>query len=190
MSLICWVSPTVATVQPSGSSSEAQGEPSGEQAGEASAAMPTVSPNQTPVELIEEPPGRVPSETHCVVRLVGEGPEATSLGCHATRSAALTATLFTSATFAPRGSRVLGVHFSGRNFSGSSVTVTGSGCTGLVWRPGGGWDDNIESSYYSCGGPQIRFYDSRTCAGSMRPITGPERSLGWMSNRASCVRYG
>lgn len=186
MSLICGVSPVGATVQPDDSPAGAPAEPSGELTSDSSAA----SPNQTPSEIPEQPPAQAPSEIHCVVRLVGEGPEMISLGCHATRSAALTATLFTSGTFAPRSSRVLGTHFSGQHYSGSSITVTGTGCTGLIWRPDGWWDDNIESSRYYCDGPPIRFYDSRTCSGTQRPITRRAGSLGWMNNRASCVRYG
>ncbi len=129
-------------------------------------------------------------ETHCVVGLVGEGSEVVALGCHSTRAAALGSALQAGATSSRASSSVLGVHFTGQSFTGSSITVTGSGCTGLIWQPSGSWNNNIESSYHYCGGSATRFYDSSSCSGTSKSIFSAATSLMWMNNRTSCVRYG
>ena len=141
--------------------------------------------------LVSPPAGaeELPVETHCVIWLDETG--ATSLGCDHTRPGGLQSTQRSAiggqSTFA---SNVLGIHFTGQNFTGSSITITGSGCTGLVWKPSGSWNNNIESSYHYCGGSATRFYDASSCSGSSKSIFAAASSLTWMNNRTSCVRYG
>ena len=85
----------------------------------------------------------------------------------------------------------IGRHYSGTSYTGSSITITGSvACGGGVWKPSGFWNNNIESSLHYCGGSPTRFYDSSSCSGSSLAIYASTSSLGWMNNRASCVRYG
>ena len=132
----------------------------------------------------------VQQESHCVVDV--SGGVATETGCFESLRAARNSIWQSSSrgVAAARSSSVLGVHFKGQNYGGSSITITGSGCSGLVWKPSGSWNNNIESSYHHCGGSPTKFYDSSSCSGSFRPISGPEPTLGWMNNRTSCVRYG
>ncbi len=137
-------------------------------------------------------------ESHCVVDV--SGGTAIGAGCFESLRAAHNSISDTSAiskrsagVFAAsrvRSSSVVGVHFKGQNYTGSSITITGSGCSGSVWRPSGSWNNNIESSHLYCGSAPTRFYDSSSCSGSHRPIRGSATTLGWMNNRASCVRYG
>ncbi len=136
-----------------------------------------------------------PVEKHCVVTVVDDtdgvlttGPETcfdtekevdayingNSIGQSAARS----------------GSNVIGKHFTSTNYGGSSVTVLGTTCSGGVWRPTGGWNNNIESAKHYCGSARTRFYASSSCSGSGRSIYGDASSLGWMNNKTSCVRYG
>ncbi|MCQ3808608.1 MAG: hypothetical protein KTV16_15265 [Acidimicrobiia bacterium] len=131
-----------------------------------------------------------PQESHCVVDV--SGGTATEAGCFESLRAARNSVWQSTArgVSGARSSSVLGVHFKGQNYTGSSITITGSGCSGLVWRPSGSWNNNIESSHHYCGGSPTKFYDSSSCAGSNKPISGSAPTLGWMNNRASCVRYG
>ncbi len=44
----------------------------------------------------------------------------------------------------------LGVHFDGTNGTGSSISVSGGGCTGGHWNTGGSWANRISSSWNGC----------------------------------------
>jgi len=87
-------------------------------------------------------------------------------------------------------SNIIGRHYTNLGYSGSSITIIGTTCGGGVWYPTGSWDNNIESSRHYCGGVPTTFYDSANCSTGAYPIYFQTSSLGWMSNRASCVRYG
>ena len=132
----------------------------------------------------------IPQESHCVVDV--SGGVAKEAGCFESLRAARNSIWQSSSrgVAVARSSSVLGVHFKGQNYGGSSITITGSGCSGLVWRPAGSWNNNIESSHHYCGGSPTKFYDSSSCSGSYKPIHTWETTLGWMNNRTSCVRYG
>jgi len=87
-------------------------------------------------------------------------------------------------------SGTVGTHYSGTGYSGSSITITGSACTGGVWKPSGSWNNNIESSRHHCTGDTTTFYDSSNCSTGSYAITTDRTTLSSMNNRASCVRYG
>lgn len=87
-------------------------------------------------------------------------------------------------------SSTIGVHFTGTSYTGSSITITGSVCSGGVWYPTGSWNNNIASSYHYCGSSATRFYDSSLCSGTSLAIYSAASTLGSMNDRASCVRYG
>ena len=88
------------------------------------------------------------------------------------------------------GSNTIGTHYTSTSYSGSSVRIVGTTCSGGVWYPTGVWNNNIESSRHHCGSSPTNFYDSSACSGSPHSIYSAEPSLGQMNNRASCVRYG
>ena len=139
-------------------------------------------------------------ESHCVVEVTGvedgvlvTGPEV----CFTTESdAALhAASLGSEAESSQRaarssGTNTIGMHYTSRWYSGSSVRVVGTTCAGGVWYPTGRWNNNIESSRHYCGARPTSFYDYSTCAGSPYRIYSAVTSLGSMNNRASCVQYG
>lgn len=142
-------------------------------------------------------------ERHCVVEVVDErdgvlvtGPER----CHDTfaeASADAAGSVVGVPTEAEQPSdaavannNTIGVHFTEVSFSGSSITIVGTTCSGGVWRPSGSWDDNIASSYHHCGSRPTQFYDASSCAGTPHNIYGAAASLHGMNDRTSCVRYG
>jgi hypothetical protein len=85
---------------------------------------------------------------------------------------------------------VIGKHYTGTSYTGSSISIVGTQCLGGVWYPSGSWNNNIESSRHYCGGNPTTFYDSSDCKTSAYSIYSQATSLGWMDNKASCVRYG
>ncbi len=139
-------------------------------------------------------------ERHCVVEVTGvaDGVLLTSPAvCFAAESdAALHAASLGHAAAASKraakssGTNTIGLHYSSRWYSGSSIRVVGTTCGGGVWYPTGTWNNNIESSRHYCGARPTSFYDYSTCVGWPHRIYSAATSLGSMNNRASCVRYG
>ena len=138
-------------------------------------------------------------ERHCVIEVTAvqggvfvTAPEV----CFATPAAAdrhvasMGAKQASSSSVQSSGSNTIGTHYSSRSYSGSSVRVVGTTCSGGVWYPTGFWNNNIESSLHHCGTSPTRFYDYSSCAGPSQSIHLAVSSLGQWNNRASCVRYG
>ena len=134
-----------------------------------------------------------PPETHCVVEVVDidldgvltTGPET----CFLNERSAVEFAQGTS-TNRSSGTTIIGTHYKNKNYAGSSITIVGTTCGGGVWWPTGSWNNNIESSRHYCGSSPTRFYDSSNCSTGVLSIYSARSTLGWMNNRASCVRYG
>lgn len=144
--------------------------------------------------VIESAAAESPTTTHCVVEVVAErdgryitGPESCSPSF---QEAQMTASESESDYATAAGSNTIGVHFTGTNFTGSSITIVGDVCSGGVWWPTGSWNNNIASSYHYCGSKPTIFYDSSSCSGTSRTIYNASSTLYTMNDRASCVRYG
>jgi len=150
-------------------------------------------------------PSQEPVERHCVVEVVGEADGVLTTGperCYATfdeaqehggsgqQGLSTGATRGRADTAFASASSTIGVHFTGTNYTGSSITITGSVCSGGVWYLTGSWNNNIASSYHYCGASATRFYDSASCSGTSYAIFAAASTLGSMNDRASCVRYG
>lgn len=87
-------------------------------------------------------------------------------------------------------STTIGWHFTGLNYSGSSVRITGTTCGGGLWYASGSWNNNIESSHHYCGTAPTRFWANSNCTGDVRNIFSSTSTLHEMNNRTSCVQYG
>ncbi len=131
-------------------------------------------------------------QRHCVVKVIAEEDGQIVTGEERCSSNYAEARAFASEAFgaAEASTNTVGVHFTGTNFSGSSITIVGTICSGGVWYPTGGWNNNIDSSYHYCGSKPTIFYDSSSCSGTSRAIYGSSSTLFTMNDRASCVRYG
>lgn len=143
------------------------------------------------------------ADRHCVVEVISENDGVLETGpehCYDTfaeaqdhaSAASQTSQRDTEAedTVGAASSSTIGVHFTGTSYTGSSITITGSVCSGGVWYPTGAWNNNIASSYHYCGNRATRFYDSSSCSGTSYAIYAAASNLGSMNDRASCVRYG
>lgn len=152
----------------------------------------------------------VGSETHCVVRVVGERPDGefvvTAATCFATLAEALTFASGGSVVFdagltgpglladeggaaATVASFTLGVHFDGFNGSGSSISVVGSSCSGGYWNTGATWADRISSSWNGC--YRLRHHVSSGGQGSGEDTypAGSIHNLTWMNNLTRSISY-
>lgn len=83
----------------------------------------------------------------------------------------------------------LGVHFDGANGSGSSISVTGSSCSGGYWNTGTSWANRISSSYNGCG--RLAHHDLSNKGGAVESTfgAGTTDNLGGMNNRTESVAY-
>lgn len=83
----------------------------------------------------------------------------------------------------------LGIHFDGANGTGSSITVTGSSCSGGWWNTGASWANRISSSYNGCG--RLAHYDLPNTGGAVENTygAGTTDNLGFLNNKAESVAY-
>ena len=146
---------------------------------------------------IEERPDQPKNqEQHCVVEVIGVEDGEFVMGKEVCFGSKDEATRQAAASSAGGGialaasSTTIGIHYTSTSYSGSSITIIGTTCSGGVWRPSGSWNNNIESSRHYCGGSATRFYDSSRCSGTSSAIYNSSTTLSWMNNRTSCVRYG
>lgn len=125
------------------------------------------------------PAGAAPSdaETHCVVEVVA----------HAADGELLTVT--DAAVAETVSSFTLGIHFDGASGSGSSISVTGSSCTGGYWNTPSTWDDRISSSWNGCA--RLRHWGGPSKTGSYQDTSGvgTTDNLTTMNNRTESVSY-
>jgi len=147
------------------------------------AGLLAVAPSAGAAELREEALAR-----HCVVEIGDKNlPQESAETCFESEAAVDS---YLGDKLQRASSNVIGRHYSGTRYSGSSITVVGTTCGGGVWYATGFWNNNIESTRNYCGSVGTRFYDSSSCSGSSRLATSDQLTLGWMNNRTSCVRYG
>jgi len=152
----------------------------------------------------------VGSESHCVVRVVGEHPDGefvvTPQECFSTLGEALSYAsggtvsfdtgLTGEALLADQGgvasiasTFTLGVHFDGFNGTGSSISVVGSDCSGGYWNTGTTWENRISSSWNGC--YRLRHYDSPGATGAWQDTygAGSTHNLSTLNNRAKSVAW-
>ena len=140
-------------------------------------------------------PSKEPATQHCVVIVIDDNDGVLTTGPETCSDTEAEVDDFINGaspgtTGLRSGSNVIGKHYKSTNYGGSSITIVGTTCSGGVWWPTGSWNNNIESSKHYCGSSATRFYDSSSCSGSGKSIYGQRTTLGWMNNKASCVRYG
>jgi hypothetical protein len=84
----------------------------------------------------------------------------------------------------------LGIHYDGYGGSGSSISITGSSCSGGYWNAYGFWSNRISSSFNGC--YHLRHYDYYNRSGSSyNTYTSGQidNIYGWMNNRTNSVAY-
>ncbi|MBA2338024.1 MAG: hypothetical protein H0V96_09775 [Acidimicrobiia bacterium] len=89
----------------------------------------------------------------------------------------------------PLSTMTLGIHYDGTGGTGSSISITGSGCTGGYWNASAYWTNRISSTWNGC--YQVKHYDFAGKVGSSYSTytVGQIDSLSWFSNDTGSVSY-
>jgi hypothetical protein len=127
------------------------------------------------------------AEEHCVLVVVDQAPDGELITadpvCRSTRGGALER--------AGRGTLLadfpIGVHYDGAGFTGSSVTVVGSACTGGWLNLPGSWNDRIASTLNGC--PTIRHFQHVYLTPPSVTTHLPGGNLGSLSDEVSSIQY-
>jgi hypothetical protein len=88
------------------------------------------------------------------------------------------------------GSYTIGIHYSGYNGSGSSISVVGSSCIGGWWNTPSAWDNQISSSYNGCA--VLRYYDYPNASGYLGYTSGvgtTDNLTAGANNKTESVKY-
>ena len=134
-----------------------------------------------------------PPEEHCAVRVVGQRPSGelllTPATCRSTRTEALVAigAISTAGYTAQSSSFMLGAHFDGFGYSGSSITVVGDDCLGGYINLSSDWDNRVSSTMNGC--YRIRHYDGSDKTGASQTILGGGGNLSTLNNMANSIQY-
>lgn len=144
-------------------------------------------------------------EEHCVVRVIGKKPSGefvtTAPQCHSTFEQAMaaagagrSANLADGATSdelaaynASAASSIIGVHYDGASFTGSSLTVNGSDCSGGWANMSSTWNNRISSTSNGC--YRIRHWDGTNKTGASEDTIGAGGNLSALNNQASSIQY-
>lgn len=81
-------------------------------------------------------------------------------------------------------SSVLGVHYDGFNWTGASITVSGTTCGGGYTNLSSAWINRVSSTFNGC--PTVRFFDGYDKTGSSEVAVG---NLGALNNRTNSIQY-
>lgn len=89
---------------------------------------------------------------------------------------------------AAAGASILGVHYDGLGFSGSSFAVYGSNCLGGWLNLSSSWINRISSTdNVLC--TRIKHHDGYNTSGSYQSTWGGGHNLSYMQNRANSLSY-
>ena len=83
---------------------------------------------------------------------------------------------------------VIGTHYDGHGFTGSSFSVGGSSCIGGWLNTPAGWNDRISSTINGC--YRVRHWEHANLAGASYDTLGAGGDInGYMDNRTSSIQY-
>jgi hypothetical protein len=123
-----------------------------------------------------------PAERHCSVTITGQKPSGELTTTAPTCSSGPAASLAAGPASA---SSVIAVHYAGANFSGSTYTVNGTGCTGGYLNLPTDWVNVISSTWSSCA---VSHFDLYYLAGDVETTYSPSNLL-LLNDRTNSVRY-
>lgn len=151
-------------------------------------------------------------EKHCNTRVLGTSPSGeyilTPQECFDTFDAAaraggvrasetITPTNIDSLMDASVAATYIGIHYDGTNWTGSSMSVQGSGCSGggINWATAqsGQWNNRFSSTRNYCQyGAYVCFYDPSNYVAPYLAVQGwyDRSELGTLNNKTSSTKYG
>ncbi len=138
-----------------------------------------------------------PAPEHCVVHVISTAPSGELLvgpaSCYPTLEGAMTAEdVDASGTGASQrvsalATFTIGIHYDGGNFTGSSISVVGSNCSGGWLNLSATWNNRISSTEHGC--PRIRHYSGTGLTGSSQTTVAPGGNLTSLNNITSSIQY-
>jgi hypothetical protein len=135
--------------------------------------------------LLADAGAAAPQEEHCVITVTGESASgqllASGMRCYDTLSEARSS--------GARGLRTTYIahHYDGAGFTGSSLSIEGTTCSGGWLNLPTSWRNRISSTFQVCG--SVRHYDSLNLSGSSQTTTGSGGNLTTLDNKAESVQY-
>jgi hypothetical protein len=131
----------------------------------------------------------ITSQPRCFSRFSDAMDHATGGKVHLARSAQGSVMFEDAQVSAQASSYTIGIHYTGYNGTGSSITITGSDCNGGYWNATGYWLHNIRSSYNGC--PHLTHYNEPDGVGYPETTspTGTTSNLALLANSVESVRY-
>jgi hypothetical protein len=144
------------------------------------------------VVALSAPATAAPPEQHCVVDVVGQEPDGQLVlseeRCYRSFDQAQA-----DAAVPPGGDSVmalsggtLGVHYDGSNFTGSSITVSGTSCSGGYTNLTTTWRNRVSSTMNGC--PVVRFFDGINLTGASETMLA-SGNLIYMNNKSDSIQY-
>ena len=134
------------------------------------------------------PAGAATKATHCIVEVVSV--DARGLGTLGPVTCAPTDAGARLSAVASGGmsllSYTIATHYSGLNYTGSTLTVTGDGCSGLYINMPAGWVDVVSSTRSSC---IVTHYDYFYLFGSTMTLFNPGGNLTGFDNMTNSAQY-
>lgn len=131
-----------------------------------------------------------PAEQHCVVQVLGQqqtGELRTSKAeCATTRTQAMREAGVDLASPAAVTS-MIGAHYDGYAYTGSSFTVVGSDCAGGWLNLPAAWSNRVSSTMHGC--PTIRHFDGFYRVTPEQTTTWPGANLFLLNDRTSSIQY-
>jgi hypothetical protein len=132
------------------------------------------------------------AETHCAASVVGQRPSGeyvlSPMVCRSSRTSALQAIGAVNVSgFSTQATFVIGTHYDGASFTGSSFSVTGSDCSGGWLNLSSTWDNRVSSTLNGC--PVIRHYDGDNLTGAIEGTVGAGGNLSALNNKTQSIKY-
>ena len=81
----------------------------------------------------------------------------------------------------------IGIHYDGGSFTGATMTVVGSNCSGGWLNVSAAWNNRISSTEHGC--PRIRHYNGANLTGASQTTVAPGGNLTSLNNATTSIRY-
>src|ERR1019366_4402030 len=92
-----------------------------------------------------------------------------------------------SGAFSPMTQFILGIHYDGQNWTGSSTSTVGSDCLGGWLNVSNAWNNRIRSTWNGCN--RIRHFDGYNLTGTWEDTYSPGGNLTALDRATSSIQY-
>jgi hypothetical protein len=82
---------------------------------------------------------------------------------------------------------IIGIHYDGYNWTGASMTVSGTNCGGGWLNVSPAWNDRISSTANGC--PRVRHFRDANLSGAWQDTLGSGGNLSVLDNSTTSIQY-